>query len=554
MPRKVLPHIHKSSVAVAVVCLLAGGPVAGVASAQGCTAAIADADRALLEAAEYSEFGAFRKALRAGGDVNARDADCNTALIWAARSVNRGIAGELLSLEVNFAAKNSLGKVALDYASDRDSQMKTQIEASIAAFDEMIGKLITGGKLNEVMAIYDRRALDPDYEIDTIDLYEHVGYSSVRHTVVTLATVAAPARTDVVPFIEGMIQRGATIDGGSDSDRLAYAAIVGSRLDVLSLALSHGNAASEGMVREAAENGTDGFALPAVKALIAARDPSAPLVPWLEAVVKLRDPSDGASALRLLVSDSVTLTDVGSALFDASGVELVFLLTHGATVAKDDPLIARILGINSYGDASVTAVDLDLLELALDRGVRADVQVRDNGPQPDIIAVMLDNLYHPDNAKISIDPVQFRRVLGKLIRAGASLDPKDYNKNWPSPVDQVLKATTHREILSDVLASLDELGATPPPLCSYIGKSDLTIVVRLMEFKTFNEIGGDAYRCAAKVGRENAGTPKERQDLYRALAEHAVVGRQEAIESELSRIGLGGGDTESVTALGSSKN
>jgi hypothetical protein len=75
-----------------------------------------------------------------------------------------------------------------------------------------------------------------------------------------------------------------------------------------------------------------------------------------------------------------------------------------------------------------------------------------------------------------------------------------------------------------------------------------------MEFKTFNEIGGDAYRCAAKVGRENAGTPKERQDLYRALAEHAVVGRQEAIESELSRIGLGGGDTESVTALRSSKN
>lgn len=550
MPYAPKPVVHTTAVAVAVICLLFSGPVAGVADDKGCTAATAAADLALLQAAEHSDFGAFRTALDQGGDVNARDTECNTALIWAARSINRGIAGELLSLEVNFAAKNSLGKTALDYAADRqDAEMKAQIEAAIKAFDELTEQLITGGKLNEVMASYNRRTLDPDYENHNFDLYAHVGYDSVRRTAIMLATVGAPAGTDVVPFIEGMIERGATINGEWYSDPLAYASIVGSRLDVLSLALARGNAASADLAKKAAESGSDGFALAAIKLLIAARDPSTPLVPWLEAVVKLPDPKDGVAALRLLVEDDGTVTDVGSALKESSGAELQFLLAHGATVAKDDPLISRILGIDTFGLERGEPTNLDLLELALDRGARADIQVREYGPQPDIIAEMLNDLYTPANAANSIDRVQFRRVLKKLIEAGASFDLHDYSRNWPTPVEQVLFATTHREILKDVLASLDELGATAPSLCHYIGELDLSIIVQLMEFKSSYESGGDAYVCAGKIGREKGGTPKDRRDLYRALADHAIAGREAALDDELSRIESGGGDAESVVAL-----
>ncbi|MBY5884584.1 ankyrin repeat domain-containing protein [Rhizobium leguminosarum] len=532
---------------VALGSIVLGSAMADAADGKPCKPSAAATGIALLSAAEHSDFGAFRTALDQGADVNARDTECNTPLIWAARSNNRAIAGELLALDVNFAAKNSLGKTALDYATDRDTEMKTQIDTALKAFDTATGQLINTGKLDDVVAIYDRRSLDPDYELANFEQQAPSSMYYGRRTAVMLATVAAPPGTDVVAFIGKMGERGAALDGRWDS--LAEVAIDARRLDVLRFALAHGDGATAELAEKAARVGTPDFALSAIKLLITARDPSKPLAPWIEATALVGDPEKGVEALRMLVKDRDVLTDVGSALMEASGAELRFLLAHGAAIPKDYPLIARIVGVGEYGTVRSARVDLDLLELTLDRGARADVQTNAYGPQPDIIAVLLDNLFARENAAAAIGAAQFRRVLENLVKSGASFTTHDYNKNWPEPVDQVLMAGTHTDILPDVLATLNEMGGTAPRLCNYIGQRDLAIVVRLMSFKSSSESEGEAYDCTAKIGREQAGTPKDRQDLYQALADHHIAGREAALQNELSRVDNGGGDPRSVAAL-----
>ncbi|WP_210213195.1 hypothetical protein, partial [Mesorhizobium sp. M1E.F.Ca.ET.063.01.1.1] len=346
-------------------------------------------DLEILSAAKTKDFGKFMAAVDAGADVNARDAACNTPLIWAARGVSREIAAELFDMKVNFAAANNDGKTARDFAAERDDELTRRIDEAISRFDSAIGVMIDSGKFDDALAEFDKRGLSIDLPLANGD------------TALILAARSTNGNEGAVTaFFDALLARGASANWAA----IASGSVRARHLTLLRKALEHVPAdITLAYGAQIVEKGK--YTAEVVALLFATPGRSGPMEDWWSVAAEILDGPSATATLQSLLDHGADIAAAQKALEDdaaieyqdgtePSGAALRFFFSHGVDVPPKSKTLNKLIQV----DWHVHKLDLDLIEMALDHGARADVPSTeyDYSP-PKLMFDLLTRLYSDEN-------------------------------------------------------------------------------------------------------------------------------------------------------------
>ncbi|TGV61041.1 ankyrin repeat domain-containing protein [bacterium M00.F.Ca.ET.141.01.1.1] len=479
-------------------------------------------------------------AVDAGADINARDAACNTPLIWAARGVSREIAAELFDLKVNFAAVNNDGKTAREFAAERDDELTRRIDEAVARFDSAMGVMIDSGKFNDALAEFDKRGLNVDLPLANGDT-----------ALVLAARSTSSDEGAVTAFFDALLARGASANWPA----IARGSVKARHLTLLPRALAYVPAdLSLAYGAQIVDKGQ--YTAQVVALLFATPSRTGAVEDWWTVAAEIQDGPSATTTLQSLLDNGADIATAQKALEEAaayvyndgtepSGAALRFFFSHGVDVPPKSRTLNKLIQF----DWHVHKLDLELIEMALDHGARADVPSGeyDYAP-PKLMFELFTQLYSDENRKQSFDGAQLARVIQKMAKAGASLDP-DWN-DTRSLAQRVLAENAHEDLRPAILAALGDVGVDPPSLCSLIGRYDLSLIEVVIKYRKFSANSeSDAYDCAGKVGLQLSGTPSDRIALMRLLVTSGVGGRAAALAKQIDKISAGGGDIGTVDAL-----
>ncbi|WP_263493220.1 hypothetical protein [Mesorhizobium sp. ESP-6-4] len=505
-----------------------------------CIPSVAALDLEILSAAKTKDFGKFMAAVDAGADVNARDAACNTPLIWAARGVSREIAAELFGMKVNFAAANNDGKTARDFAAERDDELTRRIDEAISRFDGAIGKMIDSGKFDDALAEFDKRGLSVDLPLTNGD------------TALVLAAKSTNGNEGALTaFFDALLARGASANWPA----IASGSVRARHLTLLRKALEHVPAdITLAYGAKIVDKGK--YTAQVVALLFAMPSRTGTMEDWWSVAAEIQDGPSATATLQSLLDNGADIAAAQKALeedaayeyhdgTEPSGAALRFFFSHGVDAPPKSKTLNKLIQIDWHD----RKLDLDLIEMALDHGARADVPSTEYYyTPPKLMFELLTRLYSDENSKQAFDGAQLTRIIKKMANAGAALDP-DFN-DTRTLAERVLAESAHEDLRPAILAAFGDLGVVPPSLCSLIGKYNLSVIGVVIKYRRFSPSSeSDAYDCAGKVGLQLSGTPSDRIALIRLLVASSVSGRAVALASQIDRISAGGGDIETVEAL-----
>jgi hypothetical protein len=229
---------------------------------------------------------------------------------------------------------------------------------------------------------------------------------------------------------------------------------------------------------------------------------------------------------------------------DKTGASLRYLLSNGVTIADDVPVLNALIEGHEYDDAPI---DLGLINDLLDAGARGDINRGTfSFEEPHLLFDLMEALYSKGSQDKTFDDALAVKVVRKLVRAGAQIEPECCNRSTLAQI--LLSSTGHPELRLPLLEVFGEIGVESPELCTVIGKEDTDTVMALIRYRELFVYSSD-YECAAMIGREYRGTPAERVAILKLMVEYQPGRHFRALAHEIRRVAAGGGDIATLDAL-----
>ena len=524
-------------------------------------------DQELIEAVINGNFGGFFSALRNGANINVRDDQGNTALIWAARSINPAIVAEILDMpDSNLTIRNNKGKSAYDYAVERNADSAKMILKALERIKEEINKLIRNHQFNNALLAFKRRgiALDAKLTSDNPESAIEIAGPMLLHS-------QDKVRVSAGNFLEKLYIGGAR----KDWSVAAVQAVKARDLRIFRLCLEgikredqrRQESAMDRLVNDVLTTEDAEFARTAFELLSAEPAFSGPTQSNI--VLAARYPELISSIYFLeILSKKRNFRDLEADMAIAAAIEayangadknlliLDFLFKQGA-----DAKSTRIHLENAFQAMTQIGWNEKLITTILDNGARLDAAPKKDNMRSDpnnVVVHFFNYLYNSIGDLTDVKFESIERVLQKMVQQGVNIEAKD--SFGFTPLLKVIHDKKYPGWKPLMLNLLDSLGAKiwytdkkdKSPICASMFAPESWLIERLLSFKSFDPQkfdGESPYLCAQQIARGKPGSIQRRREVIKALLNGNFPVDSTFFAREISRIIRGGGDIEIITLV-----